>query len=104
MSFHVHISDADQAYLAGLPLSPEAKERIDKFVEDFIANVSDEFRLDAENRPNLDKPYFRVQHLILDIWGDGRIHAIDFYIQDDNAKFGVLLIVFIDRQVSKDTR
>jgi hypothetical protein len=96
LSFHVPISDRDQAYFDSLPLSPEAKERVKRFVNQFIANVSDEFRFNPENRPSPDSPYFFVQYIILDQWGDGRIHSIDFHIRDDQAQFGVLLIVYID--------
>jgi hypothetical protein len=88
--------DGERAYLDDLPLSPQAKERIDRFVEEFIAEIPDEFRLNAENRLSPDSPYFRVQYIILDRWGDGRAHAIDFYVRDDMAKFGALLMVFID--------
>ncbi len=96
MPYHLHISDTDRAYLDGLPLSWEAKKRIAESVEEFLVNVSDDFRLDPENRPHPDKPYFLVRHLILDQWGDGRMHTIDFHVRDDSAPFGVLLIVFID--------
>lgn len=96
MSYHLDISDAEQQYFDNLPLSPEAKERVRRFVEQFIANVPDDFRLDPENRPAPNAPYFKVQHIIWDRWGDGRMHAIDFHIRDDKAGFGVLLIVFID--------
>jgi hypothetical protein len=74
LAYHIHILDRDQAYLDGLPLSPEAKERINRLVEEFIADVPDEFRLDPENRPDAASPFFLVQHIILDRWGDGRMH------------------------------
>jgi hypothetical protein len=96
LPYHIYISDREQAYLDSLPLSPEAKERINRFVEQFIAQVPDDFRLDNANRPIPGAPYFLVQHIILDIWGDGRIHAVDFHIRDDSAPVGVLLIVFVD--------
>jgi hypothetical protein len=94
--FQIDLPDAERAYLDGLPLSPEAKERINAFVVEFVANVSDDFRLDPENRPLPDSPYFLAQYLILDRWGDGRIHRLDFHIRDDKVQFGVLLVVFID--------
>jgi hypothetical protein len=56
LSYHVHISDADRAYLDNLPLSDAAKERVDDFIGYAIADVADAFRLDAENRPNPDSP------------------------------------------------
>lgn len=96
MSFHLHISEAERAYLDRLPLSPEAKERISQFVEQFVANVPDEFRLNPENRLKPDGPFFLVQYIVLDRSGDGRMHTIDFHIRDDKAEFGILLIVFID--------
>jgi hypothetical protein len=96
LAYHIHIPDREQAYLDALPLSPRAKEIVDRFIERFISNVSDEFRLTPENRPYPDRPIFRVQHILLDRWGDNRLHSIDFYIQDDKAAFGVLLIVFIE--------
>ena len=96
MPFHIHIPDAEQAYLDGLPLSPEAKERVNRFVEGVIANISDQFRLDPANRADPSKPYFRIRQVIVDIWGDGSEHSIDFHVRDDKVAFGVLLIVFID--------
>ncbi len=78
MPFHVHISDAERAYLDNLPLSAEAKRRINQFVEQFVANVSDEFRLDPLNRPSPDSSSFLAQFILLDVWGDGRVHTIDF--------------------------
>ena len=45
MSFLIHISDDERAYLDGLPLSSEAKERVRQFVERFITDIPDEFRL-----------------------------------------------------------
>jgi len=96
LSFQVDIPDAERAFLDALPLSAEAKQRIDRFVEEFIADVAEDFRLNPENRLGPDSPYFHVQHIIQDRWGDGRLHSIDFHIRDDKAEFGVLLIVFID--------
>jgi hypothetical protein len=96
LSFQIHISDDERAYLDGLPLSPEAKERVRQFVERFIADIPDEFRVNTENRPVPDSPYFLVQYLIFDVWGDRRVHTIDFYVRDDKAEFGLLLIVFLD--------
>ena len=98
MAFHVHISDADRAYLDGLPLSPEAKNRTSEFVGNLGNGFLDEFRLDPDNRPDPDRPYFRIQHVFLDRWGDGRMHVIDFHIKDDGARFGVLLIVYIEHR------
>jgi hypothetical protein len=94
--FHLYIPDTEQAYLDDLSLSPQAKDRVKQFIDDFIANVPDEFRLDPENRPSPNTPYFLVRHIILDRDGDGRVHTIDFHIRDDKAAVGVLLIVYID--------
>ena len=96
MSFHVDIPDTERAYLDSLPLSAEAKERINRFVGRFIANVSDGFRLDPANRPNAAAPYFVVRYVLWDRWGDGHTHTVEFHVRDDNANFGVLLIVLID--------
>src|SRR5260370_27551919 len=96
LPFHIDIRDIERAYLDSLPLSPQAKERLDRFVEEFIAEIPDEFRLNPDNRLGSDSPHFRIHHIILDRWGDGRVHAIDFFVRDDKAKFGALLIVFID--------
>lgn len=96
VAFQVDITDADRAYLDSLPLSSEAKVRVNRFVEQFIANVSDDFRLDPANRLVPDSPYFVVQHILLDQWGDGRVHTLDFHIRDDGAAFGVLLVAYVD--------
>jgi hypothetical protein len=96
VAFHVDISDHELAYLDNLPLSPEAKERVNQFIEQFIANVPDEFRLDPENRPDPDKDCFLVRHIVLDRKGDGLIHTIEFYIGDAPAESGVLIVAYID--------
>lgn len=99
MSFHLHLTDAEEQYLEdNLPLSPEARKRVKQFVEQFIMNVPDEFRLDPANRPDPNQPYFVVRHLIADRWGDGRVHTIHFHVRDDKAESGILLLVFIDHQ------
>ena len=96
MPFLLHISDHERAYLDGLPLSPEAKQSLNRFMLEFIANITDEFRLNPENRVTPGSPYFRVQYLMRDKSGDGGLHSIDFIVRDDQAAFGVLLVVFID--------
>jgi hypothetical protein len=96
LPYQVDIPDAERAYLDGLPLSDEAKERINRFIEQVIADIPDAFRLSPENRLGPDSPYFLVRHLILDRWGDGQMHTLDFHVRDDTARFGVLLIVFVD--------
>jgi hypothetical protein len=94
--FDVDVPDPEQAYLDGLPLSPEAKERVRRFIKESIPNVTDDFRLNPENRPKPDSPYFVMRLVLLDRWGDGQFHTIDFHIRDDGASFGVLLIVYVD--------
>jgi hypothetical protein len=96
VAFLVHIPDAERAYLDALPFSPDAHARIHEFIDQFIANIPDEFRLDPENRHGPESPYFFVRHILLDAAGDGKLHSIDFHIRDDKAEFGVLLVVFID--------
>jgi hypothetical protein len=96
LAYDIHLPEREQAYLNGLPLSPQGKEIVNRFIEQFIGNVSAEFRVDPANRPYPDAPIFRVHHILLDRWGDNRLHSVDFYIQDDKAAFGVLLIVFIE--------
>jgi hypothetical protein len=56
LSYIVHISDADRAYLDNLPLSEDAKERVAGFIEYAIADVDDTFRNDPANRPDPGKP------------------------------------------------
>jgi hypothetical protein len=97
--FHIHFrDDAEQAYYDGLPLSPRAKESLDRLIEQEIANVSDEFRLDPQNRPDPGKPCFLFQRMLLDVWGDRCFHTIDFYIRDEAAKYGVLVIAYIEHR------
>ena len=96
MPFDIHLPDGERAYLDGLSLSLEAKERIALLIEQFIANLSDEFRQDPLNRPGPDPRYLLVRHILWDREGDDRFHTVDFYINDDSAAYGVLLIVYID--------
>jgi hypothetical protein len=99
LAFHIHFRDAaEQAYYDNLPLSQRAKESLDRFVEQELANVAPEFRLDPNNRPDPSKPCFLMQRLLLDFWGNRRFHTIDFYIRDDAAAFGVLVIAHVEHR------
>ncbi len=98
MAYFVHIEGRDQAYLDGLPLSEEAKKRLDDFIDYAIANVGDSVRNDPANRPLANGRIFLLDFFILDSWGDGRFHRISFYVNDEHAAVGVLLIVFVDHE------
>ncbi|MHB1423557.1 MAG: hypothetical protein ACYC3I_10255 [Gemmataceae bacterium] len=98
MAFFVHIEDKDQAYLDGLSLSDEAKGRLDDFINYAIANVDDSVRTDPAHRPFPNAPIFQLDFLILDSWGDRRFHKITFYVSDERAAVGVLLIEFMDHE------
>jgi hypothetical protein len=98
LAYLVNISDSDQAYLEGLSLSDTAKGRLDDFIDYAIANVDDFFRNDPANRPSPNSPFFQVDFLILDSWGDGLYHKITFVVSEEHAALGVLLIIFVDHQ------
>lgn len=98
MAYFVHVEDRDQAYLDRLSLSEEAKRRLDDFIDYAIVNVDDSFRNDPVNRPFPNASIFQLDFLILDSWGDGRFHKIAFYVNDEHAAVGVLLIVFVDQE------
>jgi hypothetical protein len=69
--FHLEIAEHEQAYWDSLPLSERAKER----VLEHLANLPEDFRLDSTNRLGLDSPYFLVRHVLLDLFGDRRLHT-----------------------------
>ena len=73
-----------------------AKERIDDFIDYAIANVDDTFRQDPANRTPPDLRYFQSQLLLFDQWGDQRVHRLDFFVNDENAQQGVLILVYVD--------
>jgi hypothetical protein len=98
LAYQVHISDADRAYLDGLPLSVTAKERVADFIDYAIAQVDDAFRNDPANRTHPDPRYFQRQLLLRDVWGDGTYHQILFVVDDAPAAYGALLIVYVDHQ------
>ncbi len=98
MGYIVHISDADRAYLDNLPLSDEAKQRVEDFIDYAIANVDDAFRNEPTNRTGLGLPYFETQLILLDIWGDGSLHTVRFIVKDSSASSGVLVVVYVDHQ------
>ncbi len=98
MPYFVHITDADSAYLTGLPLSDTAKGRVNDFIEYAIANVDDAFRNDPANRTQPNTRYFHRDLLLFDKWGDRRIHRLDFFVNDENATYGILIVVYVDYQ------
>ncbi len=98
MPYLVHITDSDRNYLNALPLSDTAKEKVDDFIDYAIAQVEDAFRNDPLNRTQPNMHYFKTQLILFDTWGDRRFHRLDFFVNDENAPFGVLLIVYVDHQ------
>ena len=98
MRYFVHITDNDRAYLSGLPLSDTAKERVEDFIDYAIARVDDAFRNDPANRTQPDTRYFQTQLVLFDKWGDRRFHRLDFFVNDENAASGVLIVVYVDHQ------
>jgi hypothetical protein len=94
--YHVHVEDADRAYIAAMPLSPQAIQRVEDFLATTIAGIPDAFRNDPANRPSgPSAPYFRAQQIILDVWGDGKVHVVDYIVNDSAAAHGVLILVHI---------
>jgi hypothetical protein len=101
MSYHLHIPDAVQVYLDNLPMSDEAKRRLERFLDYGIARIDDADRNDPANRPGPPgSPYFVRDLVLLNRWGDGRCHKIDCHVNDANAQHGVLVLTFVDHQVS----
>jgi hypothetical protein len=92
------MTDADKAYLTNLPLSDNAKQRVEDFIEYAIAQLEDAFRSDPANRTQPDTRYFQMQLILFDKGGDGRFHRLDFFVSDENAPHGVLRVVYVDHQ------
>jgi hypothetical protein len=100
LPYHLQIRDADQEYLNELPLTAKAKAKIEDFIDYGILHVADAFRLDPANRPRPDGPYFQSELLFFDVDESGKksYHKINFVINDANAAYGVLLLVYVDLQ------
>ncbi len=96
MAYFVDITEDDERYLDSLPLSKEARNRIQNFLVNTIGNVADAIRNDPGNRHEGSDQYFWSQFVILDAWGDNRSHRIDVIINDAAAAHGVLRIVYIE--------
>jgi hypothetical protein len=96
LPFELHLSGADRAYLDSLPLSAQAKARINDFIDYALVHVKDDFRTDPANRPDPSKPVFLRDFFVVDAWGDDRWHRIEFTVDDSQASQGKLVVVFID--------
>jgi hypothetical protein len=96
LAYNVHVSDADREYLDALPLSEVAKGKVKAFIRDTLAVVDDAFRNDPANRIQAGSPHFRLQLLLLDAWGDRKLHLIEFIVNDEHARFGVLVVVYVE--------
>ena len=100
MGYHVHLTDDVLTYLYTLPLSTQAKKRLDDCIDYAIAKVDDAFRMDPANRPSANHPCFMRDFIIADAGADGEItaHKITFVVSDARAAVGVLQVVFVDHQ------
>jgi hypothetical protein len=94
--YFVMIVPKHEQYIEELPVSPQAKLLITKWISSRIGSVSDEFR--DTNRPKLGKPYFQMRLAFRDWWGDDLDHLVDFVVKDDRAVVGVLELVWVDFQ------
>jgi hypothetical protein len=100
LAYDLHICDRDRLYLDRLPLSDKGKEKVQDFIEYAIAQVEDDFRNDAANRPRPGGPYFQRELLLLDVDASGNksYHKFLFVVNDEKAGFGVLILAWIDHQ------
>jgi hypothetical protein len=101
LAFDIQITDTDQAYLDGLPLSPQAQRSVQDFLQHELANIKDEWRADPSRRPYPGTSLFVLDFCLLDYWGDERWHQIQFVVDDSRAEMGVLAIVYVDHVDSK---
>ncbi len=58
-----------------------------------LANVSDAYRNDSDNRPDAGSSQFVFASLLRDTDGDGRIHEFRFTVDHAAAEYGVLRII-----------
>jgi hypothetical protein len=96
MPYHLQIKDEDRAYIDGLPLSPRLLARLEQFIEQGIRNVTDDDR--ARLRCGSGSPHFHKRWLAVDFFGDRRGHLVDFYVNDEGAAFGALVLAFVEHQ------
>jgi hypothetical protein len=96
LSYIVHISDADRAYLDALPFSEAGKQAIKDCIGYAIANVDDAFRNDPDNRLAPGAPYYVVQLILPDKAGITRV--VRFIVNDSGASYGALVLVYVDYQ------
>jgi hypothetical protein len=99
VAYHVEIPKSAEAYLAGLSISNEARRRIEDFLFQIVGNVSDDYRNDPANRPlnpSGSRPYFKMQFVYKDAWGDNRSHQLDAFVSDAHAAASILRIVYLD--------
>jgi hypothetical protein len=97
LPFDLQFTEADEKYLAALPLSDKARAVVDDFIVSAIANVDDNFRNDRDNRTtDPDDQYFHRDFVFTDRWGDGRCHRINFVLNDKRATMGVLVVVYVE--------
>jgi hypothetical protein len=101
MPFFLHITDADRAYIDSMPLSPQAWQRVEDFIETGIMGIEDGFRLDPANRPGgPGEPLFEVRQVLCDVWGDRHVCVIRYVVAGTRrvaeAVFGVLTLVYVE--------
>ena len=95
MGYKISMDPPVQQHLRNLPLSREGKIKVWIYINVTIANVADAVRNDPANRVSGSET-FQMQYIFRDRHGDGRLHLIDFRIDDSAAAYGVLRVVFVD--------
>lgn len=97
MAFIVHVSEEDRHYIDHvIGLSQDGQRKVWDFLEYAVADIREEARLSPENRVPGDPSLLRLRFVLRDDTGDGRVHVLDFYIDDSGAAPGVLLLTFIN--------
>ena len=77
-------------------LSRQARIRLFANIHSDLGEYGDYYRNDDTRRLVPGSDFFWYQLLLLDADGDGRIRQFSFVVNDEPAKYGVLLIEFVE--------
>ena len=93
MRYHLEIRPKVREYLSHLPLmTREGRIQLAVGIR-ALAEVSDPFRADPDNRLGPGSRYLRFQYTFPDA---GRVHMLTLVAEDSAAAYGVLVVEYAD--------
>ena len=100
MRYSLLLTDAVRDYLFRIPLSREGRVRVFSALHTELCARADSHIGDVGLRLAPGSDCFWFNYLLRDTHGDGRFHHLRFLVSDAAAVYGLLRVVYVEKEVA----